>query len=367
MELLKFQLQEKKQDMKVNYKKARFNLAFFIFSIFAVIFVFLLRLYFGSIKINMLDFIKILFAIFGKNNINQNLLNYYYILTKIRMPRFFLAFLAGGVLSISGLLLQIILRNPLSGPFTLGISSSASFGAVIIVYFSLLFNNYFLLNFIPLGAILGSFLSIILIFLISLKIRQFNSIVIILIGVILNSFFSALITLFISLLSTKSYIAISWMMGYITSSPNIKLSWLYLIEIFLFFVTFIYSRELTIFYTGEDYSLNLGIDVDKIKKIIFVLSSFMTSIIVSQTGIIGFVGIIIPHILRNITTPHYKILSIYSFLWGGIFLVVSDILSQFIPIIFGFSSELPIGVITALSGAPFFLYILMKKKSKFFV
>lgn len=363
----KFQLQEKKQVTKVNYKKARFNLAFFIFSLLSVILIFILRLYFGSVKININSFFFILSHIFNKNLISSNLLNYYNIILHIRLPRFLLAFLAGGILSISGLLLQIILRNPLSGPFTLGISSSASFGAVITVYLAFFSGNYFLLKFLPIGAIIGGIISIIIIFFISLKIKQFNNVIIILIGVILNSFFSALITLFISLLSNKSYIAISWMMGYITSSPNISLKWLYLIELSIFILTFIYSRELTIFYTGEKYSLNLGIDVEKIKKIIFIFSSLMTSIIVSQTGIIGFVGIIIPHILRNITKPHYHILSIYSFIWGGIFLVASDILSQLIPAFFGFSSELPIGVITALFGAPFFLYILLKKRSVFFV
>lgn len=332
-------------------KKHKFFIIF-ILSIFIAFIVFLLRLFFGNSFINFL-----------KIDINSP---EFIIVSKLRFPKFYNGFIIGGALSLCGLVLQIILRNPLAEPYTLGISSGASFGAVFIVFFSLLFNRTNLLYFLPIGSLIGSFLVIIFLIWFIINSKYFNTNTIILAGVIINSFFSSLIALFLSLLANKTHIALSWLMGYIPSYTRIPTILFILIIFFLYLIILIFWKELDIFYLPDSFAINLGVNIKRKKLILILLSSIITSIVVSQSGIIGFVGFIIPHFVRNaLPDNNFKRVSIIAFIWGGVLLVFCDILAQFLPSIFGLNSDIPVGVITALICSPIFIYILIDKNSKF--
>jgi|YNPMSStandDraft_1061717.scaffolds.fasta_scaffold00118_3 iron complex transport system permease protein len=331
-------------------KKKFFFILFFSF-LFLII-VFLFRISVGNKIINP----------FNLNFENND----WIIVNKLRIPKFFNGFIIGGGLAVSGLVLQIILRNPLAEPFTLGLSSGSAFGAVFIVFLSILKNNLILLRYLPIGAIFGSLIVVFFLIIFILYSKYFNTYTIILAGVIINSFFSSLITLFISLLSNKSHIAISWLMGYIPSFASIPTYLLYLIIIFLYIFVLFFWKELDIFYFPDNFALNLGVNIKEKKLILIVIVSIVTSIIVSQSGIIGFVGFIIPHFVRNILVDsNFKRVSFIAFLWGGILLVFCDVMTQFLPSIFGLNSDIPVGVITALLCSPIFIYLLIKKNEKY--
>ncbi|MCX8059440.1 MAG: iron ABC transporter permease [Spirochaetes bacterium] len=329
--------------------KNRFILIFVI-SIFVLFFISFLRISVGTTIIN----------IFKIDKHSPS----YIIVTQLRIPKLYNGLIIGGTLALCGLILQILLRNPLAEPYTLGISSGASFGAVFIVFLSILYNNNRLLSFLPLGALIGSFTVVIFIFIFIINSKYFNVNTLILAGVIINSFFSSLIALFLSLLSNKTHIALSWLMGYVPSYTKISpLLFLLIILITYFFILF-YWKELDIFYLPDSYIINLGINIKRKKLLLILLASFITSIVVSQSGIIGFVGFITPHFVRNILPDqNFKRISIISILWGGIILVVCDTLAQFLPSIFGLNSDIPVGVITSLTCSPIFIFLLLKKSS----
>lgn len=275
----------------------------------------------------------------------------------IRLNILFQAIMVSSILSLSGMVLQILLSNPLAEPYLIGVSGAASFGSVITVFLSL--KPIFVYR--TIFSVVGSLAIIIIIFLWSNRKSFFSITKAILLGVSFNALFSSLIILLQSfLLPNDFYASIRWLMGnfdYLTTGEMAIL-----ISGFLVILSYaiIFKKELFIYQTGEEMSLSVGIDTNKLKIIGFLCVAYSTGISVSITGMIGFVGLVVPHISR-IIFKDYKENSILSVLLvGNVIILTALFFSRNI----SSGTIIPIGVITSLIGAPFFIHILLKNNTK---
>jgi iron complex transport system permease protein len=271
------------------------------------------------------------------------------IIYKIRIPRVICAFIVGAGLSISGIVLQSVLKNPLAESYTLGISGGASLGTAI----ALVIGNIYL---IPFFAFIGSISTLFLILSISI-IKRFSTSSIILAGISLNFIFSSLVLFLVSVLNyEKFHSTVLFLFGDL-SSFSTKILIYSGILIFLSFIFLSLSGKVyDIISIDEEKAKTLGINVNFEKNLTYFISCLISSICVSLSGIIGFVGLIIPHIARSIFgSIHKKVIPI-SFIIGGSFLIICDTISRVIirPV------EIPIGVITGFFGGIFFLFLLFK-------
>ncbi|NRD79314.1 iron chelate uptake ABC transporter family permease subunit [Bacillus sp. BRMEA1] len=280
------------------------------------------------------------------------------IVMDIRLPRVILSGLVGAALAIAGAAFQGLLKNPLADPYTLGVSSGASVGAVLTLFFQL--SVPFIGSFtLPVLSILFSFLSIFSVLAFARKIdRTMRVETIILTGIIFSSFLGALISLMIALTGDELRQIIGWLLGSVSMR-----GWEYIKIILPFFIIgslmlIANAKELNAMSFGEDRAHHLGVDVQKRKLMILTAGSILTGAAVAVSGTIGFVGLVIPHLARLLWGPDHRFLLPLSILTGSGFLILTDLISRTIIS----PTELPIGVITALIGAPVFGLILLKRK-----
>lgn len=305
--------------------------------------VFLLSISIGSTNITFSQIFNAFFSATKDNTAS--------IILQIRLPRLLLAIFVGMGLSASGCVFQSLLRNPLADPYTLGISGGAAFGAAVGIISGISNINIF---FLPASAFAGTLLSMAIVYSIASK-KNFATHTLILTGVILGFVFSSFVLLLIALSSAdKVHATILWLMGDLSSADTglIKVNG---ILIFLGIISLmLYTRELNILSLGEEKAYYLGINVDSTKKKLFIIASIITAACVSVSGIIGFVGLIIPHALRQFTGHNNKILIPASVLAGAILLTLCDLIARVVmqPI------ELPVGVITGLIGGLLFLFFI---------
>ncbi len=341
------------------------NYILLIILFLCLVFLILISVRIGSKNISFVDIIKIIgnkvpetFA-----GIQKDLSTDEKIIFKLRIPRVLLAALVGAVLAVSGLIYQSILKNPLAEPFTLGISSGASFGAALAIFISDFFLRYNRLPLFPFTLIGGS-ISISIIFFFSLK-KRISLFTLLFIGICISFFFNAFLTLFLSLLGNRSYEVLLWTFGTFTNPPDTPVFIAYfVVSIIGIIIIFFYNRHLDAFYFSDDITKSLGINTNITRALLFFITSFLTIIAVSFCGIIGFIGLIIPHLSRIIFGQRHKILIPACAILGSILLLLSDDIARTIVGFFtDYGRELPIGVITSLFGAPFFLYFLLKYRS----
>jgi iron complex transport system permease protein len=282
------------------------------------------------------------------------------ILFNIRIPRVLCAFAAGAMLSLSGMSFQALFRNPLATPFTLGISSGAALGAAVFIRFGLAFTILGISG-TSLAAFAGAMLAVSLVYGLTQLKGGFSTTTLLLAGIAISFFFSSLI-LFIQYISglTHSFRIIHWMMGSLTTADFGKLvnlmPFLGIGGILLLFL----HREMNLLMVGEDIAISRGVNVRLVKKLIFFSASLMVGGVVAVCGPIGFVGMMSPHICRLIVGADHRFLTPASFLFGGLFLALCDTLSRTLIA----PSEMPVGVITALLGGPFFIWLLLNRKSE---
>lgn len=284
------------------------------------------------------------------------------IVWQLRMPRVILAFLVGGGLSIIGVAMQTLVRNPLAEPYLLGISSGASAGASL---FYLGFLPAFLSTTLtlPLAAFLGGLLTILLVYAVARQGNQIEITRLILAGVAMAALMGAISTYatFASPELFKQKTVMFWLLGSFTGSqwhliplPAVACA-IALISLMAF------ARPLDAMLTGEAAAAYLGVPVEAFKRYLLILAAFVTGLLVAAAGAIGFVGLIIPHAVRSVVGVLHRQVVPASFCAGGIFLVWADIAARtLIPAI-----ELPIGVVTAFCGVPFFLYLLRRSPYRF--
>ena len=274
------------------------------------------------------------------------------ILFSIRLPRIIFAGIVGGALAAAGVVFQGLLRNPLADPYILGISGGAAVGALTAL----------MLGILPLGvsgsAFLGAIVTIVLVYGIAKTKNELQSTTLLLAGVIVNAFFSAVIMFLISTASDKSlHNAMFWLMGDLSLAEwrEIALTGLFLLLGFM--VIFTYARHLNLMAISEETAKQLGVNVEQTKIILLLAASLITGVAVSVSGIIGFVGLIVPHMMRILLGSDHRMLLPASILFGSSFLIVADTFARNLIA----PAELPVGVITALCGAPYFIYLLRRK------
>lgn len=313
----------------------------------------------GSSNINLFD----IFSIIGNKVLNIPL-DYKItgqevaIIWELRFPRVLLAFLIGGALSVSGAAIQSILKNPLASPYTLGVSSGAGLGAALVIIFG--FNISFLGDFtLPIVGFIFGLLTVIIVISFSKRVDIFlSNNTIILAGMVFSLFLNAILTT-AGALNGDSLKAISlWQMG----SFSMK-GWSYVYAFIPFLLIgmvgiSLYTKEMDILTFGEDNAKSVGVDTNKVKTRLFVFTAVLAGSAISLSGIIGFIDLIAPHIVRKIFGAKHNLVIPMSFILGGSLMVITDLISRTIIS----PSELPIGAITALIGAPFFAYIYFKKK-----
>ena len=276
----------------------------------------------------------------------------------LRITRIVLALVAGAGLAATGAILQGLLKNPLADPYILGISSGSGLGAVIAILFGL--NLSFLGSFsLPLAAFLSGFVTIFLVYMLSKKGARVGTEDLLLSGVIITAMLSGIIMFIVSATEREGlHNALWWLLGN-TQIYDLKLLlFVSVISVTGIILSTLLARNLNIMSLGEEEAITMGLNVERVKLIFFVISSVMTAAVVSVCGMIGFVGLIIPHIARRFIGPDHRRLIPASALCGGIYLILCDILARRVtqPI------ELPIGVVTAICGAPFFILFLRRSR-----
>jgi len=282
------------------------------------------------------------------------------IMWNLRLPRTLLAFLVGGALAVSGTVMQSVLKNPLASSYTLGVSSGASLGAafVIVTGFNIPFLGMFTLPAV------GLFFGLLTVFsavkFASRMDKNLENNTIILVGMVFSLFVNAILTLLTSM--SKEHLAqlTFWQMGSFALKDWSNVIVLFPIVIIGVIVIRNYSKELDIMTFGEEQAFTIGVDVQTVKWLLLGLSAALTGSAISFVGVIGFIDLIAPHVVRKVFGSSHKITIPMSMLFGGAFMVICDLIARTIIS----PSELPVGAITALVGAPFFAYVYFSKRKE---
>ena len=284
---------------------------------------------------------------------------YIKIVWNIRMPRILLAGLTGCGLSVVGAAFQGIFKNPLADPHILGISSGAALGATIAM-FTGVGMNLFGLGVIGIFAFATSLLTVVMVYRIACFGNKLSTVNMILTGSAFSMMLSAVISLLMSLNHENIEKVYLWILGSFSAANWNKVIFLSIFVIVGTFSILFFSKELDAIVTGYEMAESLGINTVMVRKVIIIFSSLMVAACVSVSGIIGFVGLVIPHCIRLISGPKNKNLIPLSGIGGAIFVIFSDTIARNIVA----PSEIPVGVITALLGTPYFIFLLQRNKRK---
>jgi iron complex transport system permease protein len=279
----------------------------------------------------------------------------YSIVWRIRFPRVLLATIIGATLSLGGLVFQALLRNPLAEPFILGISGGSAIGAIIGILLGLSrFPGICFTSFI------GSLGTLALILVMSTGKSILRKDALLLSGVMVNAFCSAIIMFLVSITQdARLHNIIFWLMGDLSAADLPQVVILGAILIPCFIMVFVFSHAMNLLMMGKDMALTMGINIKAVTLTLLIVTSFMVSATVSFSGLVGFVGLVIPHLLRLVLGPDHRVLVPACLFGGAAYLVLCDLLARTLPQ----QGEMPAGVITALIGAPLFI-ILLKKSRK---
>ncbi len=282
------------------------------------------------------------------------------ILLQVRLPRILLGFLVGCSLASVGVALQALLRNPLADPYVLGVSSGAALGAAVGILFGV-GTTFLAETALPACGFAGGLLALVVIYRMAATYGQLPIHSLLLTGVILNAIFSALIMFITSILDpNRSYGMMAWLMGTLTAPTYGSLVGLMIyLSIGLFFL-FRHMRALNILALGEESARTLGIDTEQAKRSLFVLTALVTGAVVSVSGMIGFIGMVVPHAVRLVIGADHRLLLPASALVGGTFLMGADTVARTLIA----PTEIPVGIVTALAGGPFFVYLLLWRKDR---
>lgn len=279
------------------------------------------------------------------------------ILLQIRVPRVLLAAAVGSSLAVAGAVFQGLFRNPMADPYVIGISSGSALGAVFAMLggFSLALGGF---GAVPLFAFVGGTTTILLVYSMARVGRAVPVMTLLLAGIAVSAFLSALVSLLTYFAGEELHQVIFWMMGGLGGATWQQVRVMLPYALGGYICVSIFSRELNAMLLGEETASQLGVDTEKVKKILLAGASLLVAAAVSTSGIIGFVGLVVPHFVRLVAGPDHRFLIPASALLGGTLLIATDTLARIIIA----PSELPVGIITALIGAPMFIYLLKKRK-----
>jgi iron complex transport system permease protein len=274
------------------------------------------------------------------------------IILSIRLPRILLAMLVGSGLSVAGVVFQALLRNPLAEPYILGISSGGTVGAIIAIGLSLGASAITT----PLASFAGSAAVMFLVYGIAHRRGQLDTNALLLGGVMIGAFFNAVVLLIIAVFNQELRNAFLWLMGNLSSANPDAIIVVAPVLLVASLVLLLQARNFNLISTGDETAMQLGVEVKRVKRLSYLLTSLITGLVVSVSGVIGFVGLLIPHVCRMLFGPDHRLLLPASFLLGASYLVAADILSRTLLA----PSEIPVGAITAALGAPVFVYLLRR-------
>jgi iron complex transport system permease protein len=278
----------------------------------------------------------------------------------IRMPRAVMAFLVGGALSMSGACMQALLQNPLASSYTLGVSSGASLGAalVLILEISIPVLSGFMLPFA--GFVFGLATVVIALMLTSAIDRSVSNTTVVLIGMVLSLFVNGMMNLLSTLNADHSKQLILWMMGSFSARGWKHCAILFPVCVAGFVCLMLMSRKMDIMSFGDLQAQAMGVDAKKTKIVAILVCSLLTGVSVAFTGVIGFIDLAAPHVVRKIFGPLHKLVIPMSFIYGGAFMALCDLISRTLLS----PREIPVGAVTALIGAPFFAYVFFASRRK---
>jgi iron complex transport system permease protein len=319
----------------------------------------------GSANINMANSARILFKqipIVGRLVDVSNIpATHQTIIIKIRLPRIILAMFVGAALAVSGAAFQGMFKNSMADPYVIGISSGAALGAAIGIV-SKLNVNILGLSSISIFAFVGALLSTFIVYNLARVKSRVPTTNLLLSGIAVGYFFTSIMSLLMFIFSRDLANIVFWTLGSFSARNWNHVNTVAIPITIGIAIIYFYSRDLNVMLMGEENAYGMGINVEKVKKVILITCAMMTAFAVSVTGIIGFVGLIIPHIVRIVLGPDHRVVIPAAAITGGIFLIITDTISRTVisPM------EIPIGIITAILGGPFFIYLLRKKKTKYF-
>jgi iron complex transport system permease protein len=279
------------------------------------------------------------------------------IIWNVRLPRVLLGVLVGTSLSVAGGAFQGLLKNPMADPFILGISSGAALGATIAIIFRL---DMTFMGFsgISVAAFIGALIAVFAVYNIGKVKNKVPVTTLLLAGVAVGNFLTAVMSFLMVVYSRDMTKIIYWTLGNLSGKGWEPVKMIFVPVLIGVIVILYLSKDINIMLTGEESAKSLGVNVERTKIYVLLAGTFLTSIVVSVSGIIGFVGLIIPHIIRLFTGPDHRILLPVSALAGAVFMIFADTVARVVisPV------EIPVGIITALFGGPFFVFLLKRKK-----
>jgi iron complex transport system permease protein len=310
----------------------------------------------GYIQISALEVVKIIYAkISGHSDLLAGMDKVFpYVVFDVRLPRVLTAAVVGSGLSLSGVIFQGILLNPLADPYTLGISAGAAFGAAIALLLDISFLGIYS---VPALAFIGAVVTLFIVLFLSTSDGSVSSGNLILSGIIVAAILSAGISFMKYMADEQVSIIIFWLMGSFGSKTWIDVVLAFAFVAVGFLICMFFARDLNIMSLGDRSAASLGVDTGRIKLVLLVTASLITAVCVSVSGIIGFVGLIVPHLMRFVVGSDSRRLLPASALAGAIILLTADTVTRAV-----LPEEVPIGVLTALIGGPFFCYIFKKRQ-----
>lgn len=272
------------------------------------------------------------------------------ILFDVRLPRLFLAMLVGAALSLAGAGYQALLRNPLADPYVLGVSSGAALGTILALALAARFSLA-----TPVAAFIGASLTTAAVYYLGQRGGQLAPYTLLLAGVITASFLSAIIAFLLTFLSASDLRgATFWLMGDLSSPAPFSLVWLGLATLISFGVLYYFAGDLNLLLAGETEAEALGVNVQQTKLAVYLAASLATGLAVSVSGAIGYIGLLVPHLVRLLFGSDYRLLLPASALGGAVVLLTADAVARTVVA----PTEVPVGAVTAVVGAPFFIYLL---------
>jgi len=286
------------------------------------------------------------------------------IILQVRMPRIVAGALVGAALAASGVVYQGVFKNPMADSYLLGVSAGAAVGASI----SILFASgmpIFGFRLVQVAAFFGALIAMLLVYSISRVGSRVPITTLLLCGIAVNFFLYAIVALIEVLAGDELTNIVFWLIGGFSNVLWFDIFSVMPIILVGITLSYFYARDLNLLALGEENAQHLGVNVERVKKVLLILASLVTASAVSICGLIGFVGLMVPHITRLVIGPDHRILFPASAIVGAIFLVICDSVARVIATPFASTLELPVGIITMLTGAPFFILLFKKKKESY--
>lgn len=326
---------------QLNYFK---YLSIFLSLLISTIFVSLICLSIGTTNISVSEILATLFLSETSETVEQIIFN-------IRLPRVLLGIAVGGGLSVAGAVFQATLMNPLAEPYILGISSGGTFGAILSFLLGMSFFGTQIMAFA------GALIVIALVFILGKRFGTIDPNMILLSGVMIGAFFSALILLMMTFLDNSFRAAIFWIIGNLSLADNSSIIFVLPVSLAVSFFLSVNAQKFNVLSLGDESARHLGINTRKFTNITYISTSLLIGSVVSVSGIIGFVGLLVPHVCRFIFGVDNRIVIPASFFIGASYLVATDTIARTLIS----PAELPVGAVTAIIGAPIFIYLLRKR------